>query len=162
AATEGRRRGRHCGVSAEQGGVVMNAVVMNAVVMNAVVMNRVVIRTLRGRQAEAFVRKLEQRGSISLARVEGRVRRIVDDVRRNGDRALRRYAEKWDGLARKQPLRVADSELQAAWASVSTDFKQALNVAAGNIRQYCEWQKPQEWRRPVSPGVEVGQIMRPL
>ena len=130
--------------------------------MNAVVMNRVVMRTLRGRQAEAFVRKLEQRGSISLARVEGRVRRIVDDVRRNGDRALRRYAEKWDGLAPKQPLRVTDSELQAAWASASTDFKQALNVAAGNIRQYCEWQKPQEWRRPVSPGVEVGQIMRPL
>ena len=64
------------------------------------------MRTLRGRKAEAFVRALEQRGAADLARVEKQVRRIVADVRKNGDRALRRYAEKWDGLKPRQPLRV--------------------------------------------------------
>ena len=120
------------------------------------------MRTLRGRKAEAFVRTLEQRGATDLARVEKQVSRIVADVRKNGDRALRQYAEKWDGLKSRQPLRVADAELEKAWNTVSEEFKQALKIAADNIRQYCEWQKPQPWRNSVSPGIQVGQVVRPL
>jgi histidinol dehydrogenase len=120
------------------------------------------MRTLRGRKAEAFVRTLEQRGATDLARVEKTVARIVADVRKNGDKALRRYAERLDGLQAKQPLRVSDAELEQAWSAVSDDFKQALKIAAGNIRQYCEWQKPQQWRNSVAPGINVGQVVRPL
>ena len=120
------------------------------------------MRTLRGRKAEAFVRTLEQRGAADLARVERTVGRIVADVRKNGDKALRRYAEKLDGLKAMQPLRVTDAELEEAWSAVSEDFKQALKVAAGNIMQYCEWQKPQQWRNAVAPGINVGQIVRPV
>ena len=54
------------------------------------------MRTLRGRKAEAFIRMLEQRGATDLARAERKVARIVGDVRKNGDKALRRYAEKLD------------------------------------------------------------------
>ena len=120
------------------------------------------MRTLRGRKAEAFVRTLEQRGAADLARVERTVARIVSDVRKNGDKALRRYAEKFDGLQAKQPLRVTDAELEQAWSVISEDFKQALKMAAENIRQYCEWQKPPQWRNAVAPGINVGQIVRPL
>jgi histidinol dehydrogenase len=120
------------------------------------------MRTLRGSKAEAFVRTLEQRGAADLARVEKTVARIVVDVRKNGDKALRRYAEKLDALQAKQPLRVSDADLEQAWNVVSDDFKRALNVAAANIRQYCEWQKPQQWRNAVSPGINVGQVVRPL
>ena len=37
-----------------------------------------------------------------------------------------------------------------------------LKTAALNIRQYCEWQMPQPWRNAVSPGIQVGQVVRPL
>jgi histidinol dehydrogenase len=120
------------------------------------------MRTLQGRKAEAFVRALEQRGATDLARVEKQVTRIVNDVRKNSDRALRTYAEKWDGLKSRQPLRVTDAELEKAWGSVSDQFKQALKTAADNIRQYCEWQKPQPWRNTMAPGIQVGQVIRPL
>jgi histidinol dehydrogenase len=120
------------------------------------------MRTLSGRKAETFVRALEQRGATDLARVEKQVRRIVADVRKNGDLALRRYAEKWDELKVKQPLRVTDAELEQAWNTVTDQFKHALETAAANIRQYCEWQKPQPWRNAVSPGIQVGQVVRPL
>jgi histidinol dehydrogenase len=120
------------------------------------------MRTLRGRKAETFVRTLEQRGAANLARVEKTVTRIVADIRKNGDKALRRYAEKLDGLQVKQPLRVSDADLEQAWNAVSDEFKQALRIAAGNIRQYCEWQKPQQWRNSVAPGINVGQVIRPL
>jgi histidinol dehydrogenase len=120
------------------------------------------MRTLSGRKAEAFVRALEQRGATDLARVEKQVRRIVADVRKNGDLALRRYAEKWDGLKVKQPFRVTDAELEQAWNTVTDQFKHALETAAANIQQYCEWQKPQPWRNAISPGIQVGQVVRPL
>ena len=120
------------------------------------------MRVLSGRKAEAFVRAMEQRGAAGLARVEAQVRRIIAEVRKNGDRALRRYAEKWDGLGARQPLRVTDAELEAAWNSVSQQFKQALETAAGNIRRYCEWQAPASWRNALSPGIQVGQVVRPL
>ncbi len=120
------------------------------------------MRTLRGRKAEAFVRTLENRSAADLARVESKVSRIVADVRKNGDKALRRYAEKLDGLKAKQPFRVSGAELEQAWSAVSNDFKEALKIAAANIRQYCEWQKPQQWRNSVTPGINVGQVVRPL
>jgi histidinol dehydrogenase len=120
------------------------------------------MRTLRGRKADAFVRALEQRGAADLARVEKAVARIVADVRKNGDKALRRYAEKLDGLKAKQPVCVTDAELEQAWNAVSDEFKLALKIAAGNIRQYCEWQKPQQWRNAIAPGINVGQVVRPL
>jgi len=120
------------------------------------------MRVLSGRGAETFVRKLEERGPEGLGKVEKTVRRIVSDVRNNGDRALRRYAERWDGLQPRQALRVSQAELQQAWDGVSDNFKQALKSAAANIRQYCSWQKSQEWKQSPVPGIEVGQILRPL
>jgi len=120
------------------------------------------MRILSGKQAEFLVRKLEHRGAADLARVEKPVCRIVEDVRKNGDRALRRYAVKLDGLNPKQPFRVSEFEFEQAWNAASQEFKQALKEAEANIRRYCEWQKPQEWFRTAAEGIRLGQVVRPL
>src|SRR5215469_18068511 len=120
------------------------------------------MRILTGKQAENLVRKLERRGPSDLAKVEKRVRRIVEDVRKHGDKALRKYAKKWDGLGLKAPFRVTEDELQDAWNSVSEEFRSALRTAVANIRNYCERQQPQEWRSSNGNGIDVGQIVRPL
>jgi histidinol dehydrogenase len=120
------------------------------------------MRILDGAKRDCFVRELEQRGSSDLAEVEPAVRRIVSDVRRNGDRALRRYVERWDGLGKKDAVRVPESDLHDAWQKTSAELQDAIMQAAANIRRYCEWQKPQEWRREIHPGVHVGQLVRPL
>jgi histidinol dehydrogenase len=120
------------------------------------------IRILEGTKKDRFVRTLEQRGASDLTEVEPAVRRIVNNVRRNGDRALRRYAERWDGLARDEPVRVLEADLHDAWRNTPRDLQEAIALATDNIRRYCEWQKPQEWRREIHPGVCVGQLVRPL
>src|SRR5215472_16388473 len=120
------------------------------------------MRLLSGRGAQALVRKLEQRGPSALARVEKPVQRIVRDVRKNGDRALRHYAEKWDGLKPRQPLSVSQSEMLDAWTKAPENLKKALKVSATNIRQYCEWQRPTAWSKEPSNGVELSQVVRPL
>src|SRR5437667_12835947 len=107
-ATEGSECARDCGVPAEQGGRVM--------------------RSLKGKAAEAYVSKLESRGS-RLEEVELAVRRIVGDVRNNGDLALRKYARKFDGLGLTESLQVSDSELRKAWKNASAPLKAALQAA---------------------------------
>ena len=121
-----------------------------------------VMRILEGAKKDRFVRALEQRGASDLAEVEPAVRRIVSNVRRNGERALRHYAARWDGLGRREPVRVAEVDLLEAWQRTAPELREAITQAADNIRRYCEWQKPQEWRREIHPGVCVGQLVRPL
>lgn len=118
------------------------------------------MRILSGNSAAAYVREIEQRSS-RLEKIEPAVRQIVEDVRRNGDRALLKYARKFDALARKQNLRVSDAELRAAWKSAPASLRKAFRVAEKNIRRFCEWQKPKEWTRS-SHGISLGQLVRPL
>ncbi len=118
------------------------------------------MRILEGRAAENYVRKLERRGQ-KLDALEPRVRRIVQSVRRDGDKALRRYAEEWDGLGAGEALRVSEGEMQAALKSSSRELRSALETAAGNIRNFCQWQKPREWVRERQ-GRKLGQLVRPL
>src|ERR1700681_1359857 len=120
------------------------------------------IRILDGRKKARFVQPLEQRGATDLAELEPTGRRIVNNVRRNDDRALRSYAARWDGLERSQPVLVPDADVQEAWQRTSAGLREAITQAAANIRHYCAWQKPEEWRREIQPGVFVGQLVRPL
>jgi histidinol dehydrogenase len=118
------------------------------------------MRIFEGRAAETYVRKLERRGQ-KLDALEPRVSRIVQSVRGDGDRALRRHAERWDGLSAKDRLRVSENEMQAALKASSRELRAALEAAADNIRTFCEWQKPREWERNRQSR-KLGQLVRPL
>jgi histidinol dehydrogenase len=118
------------------------------------------MRILSGRAAVARVRELANRGA-QLGSVEPLVQRIVKDVRRNGDGALRKYAQRWDGLAKNESLLVGPQAITKAWESSPSQFRSALRIAAKNIRQFCAWQKPKEWTRNRN-GISVGQLVRPL
>jgi len=118
------------------------------------------MRILEGRAADNYVRKLEQRAQ-RLDALEPRVRRMVQRVRQDGDKALRRYAEQWDGLGAGDALRVPEREMQAALRASSRELRSALETAAGNIRNFCEWQKPAEWAREKQ-GRKLSQLIRPL
>ena len=67
------------------------------------------------RQAAEMIAALERRGGAALDAVLPAVRRIVADVRKRGDRALLRYAAKFDGLAGVEEMRVTQEEMAAAW-----------------------------------------------
>ena len=118
------------------------------------------MRILEGPVAARYVRKLEQRGQ-RLDAFEPQVRSIVQNVKRNGDRALRRFAERWDGLHSGDSLRVSENDMQAALKASPRELHAALEEAAANIRSFCRWQKPTEWER-TKQGRTLGQLVRPL
>jgi len=117
------------------------------------------MRILSGRDASAALGRLVRRDQLSA--LEPRVSRIVNDVRRGGDRALRRFAQRWDGLGRTQSLKISARELEAASRSISPQLRTSLRQAATNIRRFCEWQKPSAWTK-TRGGVSLGQLVRPL
>lgn len=112
--------------------------------------------------AAALIASIEQRGAVNTARVEPIVRRILADIRRSGDTAVKKYAVKFDGLKRNQPHLVSREEMQAAWEATAPALQAAMMVARGNILGFAEAQLPKEWSLSTADGVKTGQIIRPL
>ena len=94
------------------------------------------------------------------AGLDRRVARIVGDVRRGGDAALRRYAARFDALA--GPIEVEPDEVARGAASVAPEVRAAIRAAARNILRVAKAQVPRSVRVRVSPGVTVEQRVRPL
>ena len=120
------------------------------------------MKLLAGEAAEAEVRRLSERYASFDPEVEKKVAEIVSSVRAKGDAALMDYARRFDGLADGAAVRVSEAEMQAALDAVSPEFKQAVETAAKNIRNFAEWQLPRPWVRTIHAGLRVGQVIRPL
>jgi histidinol dehydrogenase len=122
------------------------------------------IRT-KGRGAEQtaeILAALERRGGAALDTVLPAVKRIVADVRKQGDRALLRYAAQFDGLAGASSLRVTPDEMAAAWNAITPVMQEALTKAAEQIRRFAVSQLPASFSDEPIPGLTTGQLVRPL
>jgi histidinol dehydrogenase len=122
------------------------------------------IRT-KGRAAQQtaeILAALEVRGGAALDAVLPAVKRIVADVRKQGDRALLRYAAQFDGLAGADVLRVTPNEMAAAWEGLTPAMRKALTIAADQIRAFAVAQLPASWSESPIPGLTTGQLVRPL
>lgn len=114
------------------------------------------------RSAASTIDSIMQRGNQSLASVEPAVKRIVADVRRRGDRALLQYAKRYDQLAAKAEIRVQPEETASAWAAIDPALQRALARAAKQIRSFAERQRPKSWMNSPAPGLQTGQLVRPI
>lgn len=89
------------------------------------------------------------------------VAEILADVRKNGDEALRRYCERFDG-AKLDVLEVSAEERAAAMAAVDPELISILKEAAANIRAFHEKQKRTDFVITEKDGVVLGQKIIPL
>ncbi len=89
-----------------------------------------------------------------------RVAKIVADVRRDGDRALLRYARALDRL--DGPVEIGTDEMRRAAATVPRQVRAAIRTAARNIRAVARRQVPRGWRVTVARGITVEQRVTPL
>ncbi|TWT24321.1 histidinol dehydrogenase [Planomicrobium sp. CPCC 101110] len=84
------------------------------------------------------------------------VKEIIAAVRSEGDAALLRYTEKWDG-AKLDRLRVAQEEIAEAVERFDSQLLADLTEAADNIRRYHESQKQEGYKLEKSDGSYVAQ-----
>lgn len=105
--------------------------------------------------------RLLARRAAKMADAEEAVRPILEAVRKRGDKGLMEYARKFDRLERKS-VAVSAAELEAASGRLSEEFRSAVKVAAANVRRYAEKQIPKETMASFAPGLQLGQLVRPL
>jgi histidinol dehydrogenase len=74
--------------------------------------------------------------ALGAASVTDEVRAIVEDVREDGDGALRRYVERFDEVS--GPIAVAPEELRAALGELDPAVRAGLEVAIANVRAVAE------------------------
>jgi len=86
---------------------------------------------------------------------------IIEEVRRNGDRVLKEYTEKFDGVS-LESLQVSEHEVRQAYHEVDEKLVQIIREAAENIRQYHERQKRESWMMMKEDGTILGQKVTPL
>ena len=93
--------------------------------------------------------------------IERRVYDIIENVRANGDAALREYSEKFDGV-KLDNFKVDQSIIDAAWDNLPEDLKHALLVAKKNITEFHSREIEQGFVDMDTPGITRGQKVTPL
>lgn len=95
------------------------------------------------------------------ADVNAAVDAILSDVRQNGDAALFKYTERFDG-AKLNSLLVTPEELDEALAATDPYFLETLRQAAENIRAFHEKQLHNDFVLTRPDGVVMGQRYTPI
>lgn len=116
------------------------------------------------RLTEKQRRRLMARSNRDISEFMEVARRIVEDVRKNGDRAVLKYSRKLDKVPLKADrLRVREEEFRRAKKRLSPTVRRAIEKSARNIRKFHEKQMPEEmWFTQISKGVSAGEKVRPI
>jgi histidinol dehydrogenase len=85
---------------------------------------------------------------------------IVEAVRKEGDKAVGRYARKFDGL--RGPAEIPREQWTRGAREAPPEVRRAIAAAARNIARVSRAQMPRPFRLEVAPGISVEQRVRPL
>jgi len=89
---------------------------------------------------------------------------IISQVRKEGDKAVLDYTNRFDHTAFKKAseLQLSTDSLEKAWNTLSAEKADALQTAANRIRAYAEEQKMQSWQYTEDDGTVLGQKITAL
>ena len=91
------------------------------------------------------------------------VTRIIEDVRKNGDRALVKYTSRFDSAKlTAESIEVTAKEMNDAAKKVDRSFVRCLNRAAKQIEQFHKLQLEKSWINTDRSGTILGQLVNPV
>ena len=96
--------------------------------------------------------------------VNSTVKKIIDDVIKNGDQSVLNYTQKFDSVDAKSisELTVSKDRLKKSFDSLDKEQKTALSIAADRIRSYHQKQIQESWQYTEDDGTVLGQKIIPL
>ncbi len=112
---------------------------------------------------KAVFDRIKDRGRVGDRTLEAAVRKILDDVRRQGDRALFKYGRRFDGVSLgPRTIEVRPAAIRAALSRLDKDAVKVLMLAARRIERYHRKQAARSWSFKEKAGIELGQELRPI
>jgi histidinol dehydrogenase len=102
--------------------------------------------------------------NVSDDNVQSIVKKILTDVRREGDEAVVKYTNQLDRMdvSDISKLSIPKERLQSALDGLPDEQRQALDLSAERIQRYHEKQKMQSWSYTEENGTLLGQQVTPL
>jgi len=100
--------------------------------------------------------ELLKRPQFDVSDLHEKVQAVLTDIRQSGDAALRKYTQKFDGVDLEE-FKVSHEEMNSAQKQVSTELKEAIQLASANIEKFHAAQKPEIRKIETVPGVTCWQ-----
>ena len=100
--------------------------------------------------------EIVKRPHLDVSKLNATVQGVLDDVKKHGDEAVKRYEEKFDH-AHLDSLAVTEAEIEEAEQLVSQELKDALHLAHHNIAAFHQSQKFEGEKIETCPGVTCWQ-----
>lgn len=113
------------------------------------------MRIVRYPEREVW-KKILERPHTDISALNGVVDDILEDVRNNGDEAVRRCELRFDGVS-LQSLAVTEGEIENAVRSVDAELKEAIELAHSNIERFHMAQRTTEHKVETMSGVSCWQ-----
>jgi len=108
-----------------------------------------------------MIKELVKRSPPNIDNVTEPVKTIIDEVRKDGDEALRKFTKKFDGADIKN-FKVTREEIEESYKQIDESVKNALDMAAANIEKFHKLQLPNQWLKKIDKGIIGGQIIRAI
>ncbi|MGM9759812.1 MAG: histidinol dehydrogenase [Parabacteroides sp.] len=105
--------------------------------------------------------ELLKRPALDVAKLFDTVRTVLDEVRAEGDEAVKRYEEKFDKVVLNELL-VSEEEIREAEALVDEQLKTAIRTAKENIERFHAAQRFAGVRVETTPGITCWQQAMPI
>ncbi|MFV0273164.1 MAG: histidinol dehydrogenase [Macellibacteroides fermentans] len=100
--------------------------------------------------------KLIKRPALDVSSLFGTVQKVLDEVRTQGDEAVKKYGEQFDKV-KISDLLVSETEINEAEILVDAELKEAILIAKNNIEKFHEAQKFNGNRIETTTGVTCWQ-----
>ncbi len=120
-----------------------------------------ILEIQEGMNKRKVLNELLKRDEEDNLEVEDIVRSIIRDIKKNGDKAVNSYTEKFDGV-KITDLKVSKEEIDFAIKDVGEEFLTILKEASENIRVYHEEELETTWYKDFRDGVKLGQKITPI
>lgn len=99
----------------------------------------------------------------SYGEYEETVNGIINEIRKNGDKALFEYTEKFDKcVIDASSIRITKEEIEEAYRALDPEFVEVMKRSAENIRAFHEKQKRNTWIDTKEDGSILGQRILPI
>ena len=99
---------------------------------------------------------IQQRPELDMTSLFETVQNVLNEVKTNGDDAVRRYGELFDKVF-VEDVRVSEVEIKEAEALLSNELKQAIHTAYQHIEKFHASQRFEELKVETMPGVTCRQ-----